>query len=158
VRTCRNGCQRRIIMNNTSPQRYDDRDYDSSFGDGVWNSIKVTTTLTFWLSAFIVLFADNTTFFNSVVYFVGVFFGITLIMNFFTLVYATILIYPMIYILCYFSLLSEISLSLTGGFILFVLLMLHPSGRFVSLFYIIIFWGMACAYAFLKGYSKGART
>ena len=138
-------------------QRYDERDYDSSFGDGVWQSVKTSMVLSFAFPVFSLLLQNNL----SLVEFIGTaiasFFYMGLITGLITLAVTLVFAYPTIIILRYLNLASEINAGLAAGFITFVFLMWAFAGKFTSFYYVIVFWGMACGYAFMRGYKKGEK-
>lgn len=139
----------------SNQHQYDERDYDTSFGDGVWHAIKTSTTFSLALAVFISLIDDKTYYLNTLAYYTGVFFGITVISGIITLMFTFLIAFPMIFLLRHFNLLNDINMAIVGGFITFSTVMFIPRGGFVSFHYVIVFWGMACGYAFMCGYKKG---
>jgi VIT1/CCC1 family predicted Fe2+/Mn2+ transporter len=138
-------------------QQYDDRDYDASFGDGVWQSIKVSTVLSFFYSVFIFILGSNKPLFEFFAITVAWFVFLSIITGFITLIATNIIAKPAVAILNYFNLADEISAAILSGLITFAVLMWFSSGKFIAFYYAIIFWGIACGYAFMNGYKKGAK-
>ncbi len=144
-------------MNNTSPQRYDNRDYDTSFGDGVLQSMKVSIVLSFLFSIFSLVSGNEMSVIEAVGKFIGLFLSLGFVSSIITLAVTFIFAYPVAIILRYFKLDSEINGGLVGGLLVFSSLMWMSMGSFISLYYVMVFWGMACGYAFMRGYNKGEK-
>jgi len=58
-------------------------------------------------------------------------------------------------VLCCFGLLNDVNMALVGGFSTFLTVMFVPRGGFVPFHYVVVFWSLACGYAFIKGFKKG---
>ncbi len=135
----------------------DERDYDTSFGEGVWQGIKTSFFLSFVLSLFGPLMQSNSSLAKLIETTFISFFSISLITSFITLIVILIVASPTVVILRYFDLNSDINGALVAGALVFAFLMWVSSGNFESSDYIIVFWGMACGYAFMRGYHKGEK-
>jgi len=135
----------------------DERDYDTSFGEGVWQSIKMSSVISCLLCAFIAIVDGKTDSLNTVAHFIGISFSTILFSGIITLALSFVVIYPMIYTLRFFSLLNDINIALVSGIAMFAALMSIPRDGFISFYYVIVFWAMVCGYAFMQGYNKGGK-
>ncbi len=141
-----------IIKSNQ--QQYDERDYDTSFGDGVWQSVKTSMVLSFAFPVFGLLLQNDLSLVELIGRTIISFFYMGFITGLITLIATLVFAYPTVIILRYLNLVTEINAGLAAGFITFVFLMWAFAGKFVSFHYVIVFWGMACGYSFMAGYNK----
>jgi len=132
----------------------DIRDYDSSFSDGVWQSLRASLTLSFCLSIFISIaysYSSSLKFPLSLMVLIPY---ISLVMGFVTLIFSMIFVYSIVIILKFFHLDNELNSALVCGLSTFVFMMLRFSGDFKSIYYILIVYAMVCSYAFMHGYKR----
>ena len=139
----------------SNQQQYDERDYDTSFGDGVWQSIKTSIVMSFAFPLFGLLLQNDLTLVELIARTIAAFFYMSLITGLITLAVTLVFAFPTVVILRYLNLASEINAGLVAGFITFVFLMWAFAGKFIPFYYVFVFWGMACGYAFMRGYNKG---
>ena len=133
------------------------QEHETSFSCGLWQSLKVSVALSFISSLFVFVSANSESLAGTIGTFVGIFLWMCIITGFITLISVMIIAYPTVFILSYFNLTDEINAALVGGFVTFVTLMWMSVGEFDSFYYVIVFWGLACGYAFMKGYKNGAK-
>ncbi len=132
-----------------------DSDYDTFFGNGVLNSVMTSIVLSFVFPVVFLLLQNNSSLVELIGMAITLFFYMSLITGLITLVVTLLFAYPTVLILRYLNLASELNAGLVAGFITFVFLMWAFAGKFTPFLYFIVFWGMACGYAFMRGYSNG---
>ena len=132
-----------------------DSDYDTFFGDGVLNSVMTSIVLSFIFPVIFLLLQNSLSLVELIGMAIALFFYMSLITGLITLVVTLLFAYPTVLILRYLNSASELNAGLAAGFITFVFLMWAFAGKFTPFLYFIVFWGMACGYAFMRGYNNG---